>query len=114
MEIPYPGPIKPSQTRVGWIAVCVMGMARATVYASSPDKAVPLQQRGTSLAYSPADVARTSDVVFTTRPMSDPSSAGSKVMELFGKRMAERDFRMGDFAEYMVKDLGMGFQDEVV
>lgn len=35
-------------------------------------------------------------------------AAGSMVMELFGERMVERDFRPGGFAEYMVKDLGMG------
>lgn len=35
-------------------------------------------------------------------------SAGSKAMELFGGRMIERDFRPGGYAEYMVKDLGMG------
>ncbi|KAI3871674.1 hypothetical protein MKX03_005671 [Papaver bracteatum] len=35
-------------------------------------------------------------------------AAGSMVMELFGKRMIERDFRAGGFATYMVKDLGMG------
>lgn len=35
-------------------------------------------------------------------------SAGSKAMELFGTRMIERDFRPGGYAEYMVKDLGMG------
>lgn len=35
-------------------------------------------------------------------------AAGSKVMELFGERMIERDFRPGGYAEYMVKDLGMG------
>ncbi|KAL0357152.1 UNVERIFIED_CONTAM: putative 3-hydroxyisobutyrate dehydrogenase-like 3, mitochondrial [Sesamum calycinum] len=35
-------------------------------------------------------------------------AAGSMVMELFGKRMIGRDFRPGGFAEYMVKDLGMG------
>ncbi|CAN0880828.1 Probable 3-hydroxyisobutyrate dehydrogenase-like 3, mitochondrial [Linum grandiflorum] len=35
-------------------------------------------------------------------------AAGSMVMELFGKRMIERDFRPGGYAEYMVKDLGMG------
>ncbi|KAG8368774.1 hypothetical protein BUALT_Bualt15G0081700 [Buddleja alternifolia] len=35
-------------------------------------------------------------------------AAGSMAMELFGKRMIERDFRPGGFAEYMVKDLGMG------
>lgn len=35
-------------------------------------------------------------------------AAGSKALELFGKRMIERDFRPGGFAEYQVKDLGMG------
>lgn len=35
-------------------------------------------------------------------------AAGSMVMELFGERMIERDFRAGGFVEYMVKDLGMG------
>ncbi|KAK3198449.1 hypothetical protein Dsin_021864 [Dipteronia sinensis] len=35
-------------------------------------------------------------------------TAGSMVMELFGKRMIDKDFRPGGFAEYMVKDLGMG------
>ncbi|KAL7157292.1 hypothetical protein ABFS83_02G067900 [Erythranthe nasuta] len=35
-------------------------------------------------------------------------AAGSAAMELFGKRMVDRDFRPGGFAEYMVKDLGMG------
>ncbi|KAG6389823.1 hypothetical protein SASPL_151297 [Salvia splendens] len=41
-------------------------------------------------------------------------AAGSMAMELFGKRMIERDFRAGGFAEYMVKDLGMGVDGEVV
>ncbi|KAJ4717072.1 6-phosphogluconate dehydrogenase family protein [Melia azedarach] len=35
-------------------------------------------------------------------------AAGSMVMELFGDRMIEKDFRPGGFAEYMVKDMGMG------
>ncbi|KAL2942617.1 putative 3-hydroxyisobutyrate dehydrogenase-like 3 mitochondrial [Bienertia sinuspersici] len=35
-------------------------------------------------------------------------AAGSMVMELFGKRMIDRDFKAGGFAEYMVKDMGMG------
>ncbi|KAJ8767552.1 hypothetical protein K2173_017621 [Erythroxylum novogranatense] len=35
-------------------------------------------------------------------------AAGSMAMELFGKRMIGRDFRPGAFAEYMVKDMGMG------
>lgn len=35
-------------------------------------------------------------------------AAGSKVMEIFGQRMIERDFKPGGYAEYMVKDMGMG------
>lgn len=35
-------------------------------------------------------------------------AAGSMVMELFGGRMIGRDFKAGGFAEYMVKDMGMG------
>ncbi|KAF8413592.1 hypothetical protein HHK36_001584 [Tetracentron sinense] len=44
-------------------------------------------------------------------------AAGSMVMELFGERMIERDFKAGGFAEYIVKDLGMGLdgvEDNVV
>ncbi|KAJ6342841.1 hypothetical protein OIU78_010705 [Salix suchowensis] len=35
-------------------------------------------------------------------------AAGTTVMELFGGRMIDRDFKAGGFAEYMVKDMGMG------
>lgn len=35
-------------------------------------------------------------------------AAGSMAMELFGERIIGRDFRPGGFAEYIVKDLGMG------
>ncbi|KAG1367961.1 6-phosphogluconate dehydrogenase [Cocos nucifera] len=35
-------------------------------------------------------------------------AAASSVMEIFGERMIDRDFTPGAFAEYMVKDLGMG------
>jgi len=35
-------------------------------------------------------------------------AAGSKALEIFGERMIEGDFRPGGFAEYQVKDLGMG------
>lgn len=35
-------------------------------------------------------------------------AAGSNALELFGERMIEKDFRPGGFAEYMVKDLGLG------
>ena len=56
-------------------------------------------------------------LVFAERAGLDPmqfldavrdGSAGSRVMELFGERVIGRDFRPGGFAEYMVKDLGMG------
>lgn len=35
-------------------------------------------------------------------------AAGSMVMEFFGKRMIGKDFKLGGFVEYMVKDMGMG------
>lgn len=35
-------------------------------------------------------------------------SAYTKALELYGERMIEKDFKPGGFAEYMVKDLGMG------
>lgn len=35
-------------------------------------------------------------------------AAGSRVAEIFGRRMVERDFASGGFVEYIVKDLGMG------
>lgn len=35
-------------------------------------------------------------------------AGGSRVMELFGKKMIEDDFRPTGFVEYIVKDLGMG------
>ncbi|CAA2998608.1 probable 3-hydroxyisobutyrate dehydrogenase-like 2, mitochondrial [Olea europaea subsp. europaea] len=39
-------------------------------------------------------------------------AAGSMAMELFGHRMIKRDFRLGGFAQYMVKDLGLGVDVE--
>ncbi|KAL8134242.1 hypothetical protein AgCh_009334 [Apium graveolens] len=36
-------------------------------------------------------------------------AAGSMVMELFGERIIEREFKAGGFVEYMVNDLRMGF-----
>lgn len=47
-------------------------------------------------------------------------AGGNKIMELFGEKMIERDFRPGGFAEYLVKDFGIGLnfveekEDEVV
>ncbi|OMO96731.1 putative 3-hydroxyisobutyrate dehydrogenase-like 3, mitochondrial-like protein [Corchorus olitorius] len=33
-------------------------------------------------------------------------------MELFGRRIIERVFKPGGFAEYMVKDMGMRVEEE--
>ncbi|XP_057977898.1 probable 3-hydroxyisobutyrate dehydrogenase-like 2, mitochondrial [Malania oleifera] len=75
METPYPQPITATKTRVGWIGIGVMGSAMAsrllsagyslTIYSRTPSKASSLQSQGARLAPSPADVARSSDVVFT-------------------------------------------------
>lgn len=90
MEIgtPYPKPINPAQTRVGWIGLGVMGGAMAariraagyalTIYLRNRSKALELQGRGASLAGSPADVARASDVVFTM--VGHPSDVRSVVL----------------------------------
>lgn len=37
-------------------------------------------------------------------------AAGSRALEIFGKRMTRRDFAPGGLAEYVVKDLGMGLR----
>lgn len=68
----------PAETRLGWIGVGVMGLAMAArladagysiaIYARTPSKAAPLLHRHPSLvrlAASPADAARSSDVLFT-------------------------------------------------
>ncbi|XP_059434291.1 probable 3-hydroxyisobutyrate dehydrogenase-like 3, mitochondrial [Corylus avellana] len=75
MGTPYPTPIAPSQTRVGWIGIGVMGAAMAsrllsagyslTIYARTPSKSLSLQSQGALLVSSPRDVAQCSDVVFT-------------------------------------------------
>lgn len=75
METPYPKPITPNKTRIGWIGIGVMGNAMAsrflsagysvTVYARTPSKALQLQSQGATLAASPLDVAKSSDVVFS-------------------------------------------------
>jgi len=61
--------------RIGWIGTGVMGLSmcghlmdrgyRATVYNRSPQKAAALIEKGARAAESPADLARTSDIVFT-------------------------------------------------
>lgn len=75
METPYPKPITPSKTRIGWIGIGVMGNAMAsrllsasysvTVYTRTPSKALQLQSQGATLAASLFDVAKSSDVVFS-------------------------------------------------
>ncbi|KAK9287176.1 hypothetical protein L1049_015587 [Liquidambar formosana] len=88
METPYPKPITPAQTRIGWIGIGVMGSAMAsrllsagytlTIYARTPSKALSLQSQGAHLANSPFDVAKTSDVVFTM--LGHPSDVRSIVL----------------------------------
>ncbi|MEM9587923.1 MAG: NAD(P)-dependent oxidoreductase [Planctomycetota bacterium] len=65
----------PDTTRIGWIGTGVMGRSmcghlmaagyRATVYNRSPQKADTLVKQGATLAVSPAEVAASSDVIFT-------------------------------------------------
>ncbi|GMH25715.1 hypothetical protein Nepgr_027558 [Nepenthes gracilis] len=74
MGSPYPTPITPDNTRIGWVGIGVMGGAMAarllsagysvTIYARSPSKAHPLLSQGARLADSPASVARLCDIVF--------------------------------------------------
>ncbi|RRT86098.1 hypothetical protein B296_00000208, partial [Ensete ventricosum] len=71
----YPRPIGPGVTRVGWIGAGVMGAAMAArlraagydvaVYARTPSKADHLRRLGAHLVPSPADAARSADVLFT-------------------------------------------------
>ncbi|KAJ6947709.1 hypothetical protein NC651_002166 [Populus alba x Populus x berolinensis] len=89
METPYPEPISPGKTRIGWIGIGVMGAAMAsrllsagyfiTIYARSPSKALPLQSEGAQLVDSPYEVAKCSDVVFTM--VGHPSDVRSVVLD---------------------------------
>jgi len=89
METPYPEPISPGKTRIGWIGIGVMGAAMAsrllsagyfiTIYARSPSKALPLQSEGAQLVDSPYKVAKCSDVVFTM--VGHPSDVRSVVLD---------------------------------
>ncbi|WOL14516.1 hypothetical protein Cni_G23296 [Canna indica] len=84
----YPQPIRPGLTRVGWIGAGVMGAAMAArlsaagydvaVYARTPSKAEHLCRLGARLAPSPADAARSADVVFTI--VSNPSDVREVVL----------------------------------
>ncbi|KAL7002009.1 hypothetical protein U1Q18_003158 [Sarracenia purpurea var. burkii] len=89
MNTPYPKPVAPSETRIGWIGTGVMGSAMAsrllsagyslTIYARTPSKTLHLQSQGAHLADSPLDVARTSDVVFTM--LGHPSDVRQIVLD---------------------------------
>ncbi|KAK7328279.1 hypothetical protein VNO77_22382 [Canavalia gladiata] len=89
MEGPYPNPITPTKTRVGWIGIGVMGGAMAsrllqagytlTIYARNPSKCVPLQSQGAHVVNSPAQVAESSDVVFTM--LGHPPDVRSVVLD---------------------------------
>lgn len=75
MGTPYPNPIAPTRTRIGWIGTGVMGAAMAgrllaagyslTVFSRTPSKTLHLQSQGAKLAASPLELAQLSDVVFT-------------------------------------------------
>ncbi|GLT86244.1 hypothetical protein SLE2022_043960 [Rubroshorea leprosula] len=92
METPYPIPISPSRTRVGWIGIGVMGEAMAghvlsagyslTVYVRTPSKASSLVSRGAHLATSPQELAQRSDVVFTM--VGNPHDVRQIVLEKNG------------------------------
>ncbi|ONI36122.1 hypothetical protein PRUPE_1G570500 [Prunus persica] len=89
MGTPYPNPISPSQTRIGWIGIGVMGAAMAsrllsagyslTIYARTPSKAHPLQSQGAQLAHSPFQLAQVSDVVFTM--VGHPPDVRSNILD---------------------------------
>ncbi|PON60086.1 3-hydroxyisobutyrate dehydrogenase-related [Trema orientale] len=92
MSTPYPNPIAPTKTRVGWIGIGVMGAAMASrllsagyslaVYARNPSKSLSLQSQGARLADSPLELARSSDVVFTM--LGHPQDVRSIVLEKTG------------------------------
>ncbi|KAJ0971683.1 hypothetical protein J5N97_019642 [Dioscorea zingiberensis] len=85
----YPSPIRPGRTRVGWIGIGVMGSAMVArvlaagyavaVYARSPAKGEHLRRAGARFLASPADVALSSDVVFTM--VGHPSDVRSVVLD---------------------------------
>jgi len=89
MATPYPNPISPTQTRIGWIGIGVMGSAMAsrilsagytlTIFSRNPSKSLPLQSQGANLADSPADLAASTDVIFTM--VGHPSDVRSIVLD---------------------------------
>ncbi|KAL2513829.1 putative 3-hydroxyisobutyrate dehydrogenase-like 3 [Forsythia ovata] len=89
MSNPYPTPVTPNQTRIGWIGIGVMGGAMAsrllsagyavTIYARNPSKATSLLSQGARLASSLAELAALSDVVFTM--LGHPSDVKHVVLD---------------------------------
>jgi len=87
----YPNPIMPSETRIGWVGIGVMGFAMAsrllsagysvTFYARNPShpNALALQSRGATQAQSPAQLAQRSDVLFTM--VGHPSDVRTIVLD---------------------------------
>ncbi|KAK7359086.1 hypothetical protein VNO77_01032 [Canavalia gladiata] len=77
MGTPYPNPITPSETRIGFIGIGVMGYAMASRLLSagytlsfyarnlSHPNSLSLQSQGAQSAHSPAQLAQISDVLFT-------------------------------------------------
>ncbi|KAL0422292.1 UNVERIFIED_CONTAM: putative 3-hydroxyisobutyrate dehydrogenase-like 3, mitochondrial [Sesamum latifolium] len=89
MDGHYPAPIAPTRTRIGWIGIGVMGGAMASrlisagyslsIYARTPSKATSLLSIGATLAASPAELAASSDVVFTM--IGHPSDVRTLVLD---------------------------------
>ncbi|KAK7318734.1 hypothetical protein RJT34_03441 [Clitoria ternatea] len=94
MGTPYPNPITPSETRIGWIGIGVMGHPMAsrlisngyklTFYARNPShpNSLSLQSQGASLANSPSQLAHQTDVVFTI--LGHPSDVRSVYLHQTG------------------------------
>ncbi|XP_017970000.1 PREDICTED: probable 3-hydroxyisobutyrate dehydrogenase-like 2, mitochondrial [Theobroma cacao] len=92
METPYPKPISPAETRVGWIGIGIMGAAMAshllsagyslTIYARTPSKASSLQSQGAHITDSPQELARRCNVVFTM--VGNPQDVKQIVLETNG------------------------------
>lgn len=90
----YPNPITPSETRIGWIGIGVMGGAMAsrlitagytlTFYARNPThpNSLSLQSQGAKLADSPSHLANLTDVVFTM--LGHPSDVKSILLDKNG------------------------------
>ncbi|XP_047334371.1 probable 3-hydroxyisobutyrate dehydrogenase-like 3, mitochondrial [Impatiens glandulifera] len=89
MSTPYPKPIDPAATRIGWIGIGVMGAAMAsrllaagyslTIYARTPSKATHLQSQGAHIVNSPSDLAQNTDIIFTM--LGHPSDVRQIVLD---------------------------------